>query len=172
MVGHAPPDPPQDVRCLTSGAAPLIVYAFRRVRSTSTDAFHTGDAGRAGVPLPSEAVHRTSPSDVPPRIKRERVPTCTLEPPWCDGRDALPPDARQDVRCLTSGAAPLIVYAFRRVLCSTSTDAFHTGDAGRAGVPLPSEAVHRTSPSDGPPRIKRERVTTGSKGVDKKTAID
>ena len=130
-------DARQDVRWLTSGAAPLIVYAFRRVRrSTSTDAFHTGGAGRAGVPLPSEAVHRTSPSDGPPRIKRERVPTCTLEPPWCDGRDALPRDARQDVRWLTSGAAPLIVYAFRRVRRSTSTDAFHTGDVGRAGVPL------------------------------------
>ena len=60
------------------------------------------------------------------------------------GEDALPPDPRQDVRWLTSGAAPLIVYAFRRVRRSTSTDAFHTGDAGRAGVPLPSEAVHRT----------------------------
>jgi hypothetical protein len=64
--------------------------------------------------------------------------------PWCDGRDALPRDARQDVRWLTSGVAPLIVYAFRRVRRSTSTDAFHNCDAGRAGVPLPSEAVHRT----------------------------
>jgi hypothetical protein len=41
---------------VTSGAAPLIVYAFRRVRRrTSTDAFQTCDAGRAGVHLPSEA---------------------------------------------------------------------------------------------------------------------
>jgi hypothetical protein len=50
---------------VTSGAAPLIVYAFRRVRrGTATDAFETCDAGRARVLLPSEAVHRTSPSDV------------------------------------------------------------------------------------------------------------
>src|ERR1700731_982966 len=41
---------------VTSGAAPLIVYAFRRVRRrTSTEAFQTCDAGRAGVHLPSEA---------------------------------------------------------------------------------------------------------------------
>src|SRR5260370_42279795 len=41
---------------VTSGTAPLIVYAFRRVRRrTSTDAFQTCDAGRAQVHLPSEA---------------------------------------------------------------------------------------------------------------------
>src|SRR6202011_3300699 len=41
---------------VTSGAAPLIVYAFRRVRRrTSTEAFQTCDAGRARVHLPSEA---------------------------------------------------------------------------------------------------------------------
>ena len=50
---------------------------------------------------------------------------------------------------VTSGAAPLIVYAFRRVRRRTSTDAFQTCDAGRAGVHLPSEAgtpdmTHRT----------------------------
>ena len=64
---------------VTSRAAPLIVCAFRRVRrSTSTDAFQTCDAGRAGVHLPSEAVHQTRPSDVLTRIKRERVPTYTV----------------------------------------------------------------------------------------------
>src|ERR1700732_4306262 len=57
-----------------------------------------------------------------------------------DGRDALPRDPRQDVRWLSSGAAPLIVYAFRRVRRSTSTEAFQTCDAGRARVQLPSEA--------------------------------
>jgi hypothetical protein len=57
-----------------------------------------------------------------------------------DGRDALPRDPRQDVRWLISGAAPLIVYAFRRVRRSTSTEAFQTCDAGRARVQLPSEA--------------------------------
>jgi len=54
-----PRDPRQDVRWLRSGAAPLIVSTFRRVRrSTSTDAFQTCDAcdaGRAGVHLPWEA---------------------------------------------------------------------------------------------------------------------
>ncbi len=50
---------------------------------------------------------------------------------------------------VTSGAAPLIVYAFRRVRRRTSTGAFQTCDAGRAGVHLPSEAgtpdmTHRT----------------------------
>jgi hypothetical protein len=54
--------------------------------------------------------------------------------------DALPRDPRQEVRWLTSGAAPLIVYGFRRVRRRTSTDAFQTCDAGRAGVQLPSEA--------------------------------
>ena len=54
-----------------------------------------------------------------------------------DGRDALPRNPRQDVRWLSSGAAPLIVYTFRR---RTSTEAFQTCDAGRAGVHLPSEA--------------------------------
>jgi hypothetical protein len=62
------------------------------------------------------------------------------------GRDALPSDPRQDVRWLTLGAAPPIVCTFRRVRRSTSTDAFQTCDAGRAGVPLPSEAVQRTRP--------------------------
>src|ERR1700732_1882268 len=57
-----------------------------------------------------------------------------------DGRDALPRDPRQDVRWLSSGAAPLIVFAFRRVRHRTSTDAFQTCDAGRARVQLPSEA--------------------------------
>ncbi len=55
------------------------------------------------------------------------------------GRDALPRDPRQDVRWLSSGAAPLIVYAFRRVRRRTSTDAFQTCDAGRARVQLRSE---------------------------------
>ena len=43
---------------------PLIVSAFRRVRdSTSTNAFQTGDAGRAGVHLPRRQV------DVPPGVE-------------------------------------------------------------------------------------------------------
>ena len=55
-----PRDPRQDVRWLRLGAPPLIGYAFRRVRrSTSTDAFQTCDVGRARVHLPSEAVHGT-----------------------------------------------------------------------------------------------------------------
>ena len=54
---------------------------------------------------------------------------------------------RHDVRRLTSGAAPLIVCTFRRVRRGTSTDAFQTCDAGRAGVHLPSETVQRTRPS-------------------------
>jgi hypothetical protein len=62
----------------------------------------------------------------------------------CDGRDALPREPPQDVRWLSSGAAPLVVYAFRRVRRGTSTDAFETCDTGRAGVHLPSKAVHRT----------------------------
>ena len=63
---------------VTSGAAPLIVCAFRRVRrSTFTDAFQTCDAGRAGVHLPSEAVHRTRPAEVLTWITRERFP-CTV----------------------------------------------------------------------------------------------
>jgi hypothetical protein len=57
-----------------------------------------------------------------------------------DGRDALPRDPRQDVRWLISGAAPFIVYAFRRVRRRTSTEAFQTCHAGRARVQLPSEA--------------------------------
>jgi hypothetical protein len=77
-----------------------------------------------------------------------------------DGRDALPSDPRQNVGWLTPGAAPLIVCTFRRVRRSTSTEAFQTFDAGRAGVPLPSEAVHRTRPSDVLTRIARERVPT------------
>src|ERR1700730_11244837 len=56
-----------------------------------------------------------------------------------DGRDALPRDPRQDVRWLSPGATPLIVYALRRVRRSTSTDAFQSRDAGRARVHLPSE---------------------------------
>jgi hypothetical protein len=64
---------------VTSGAAPLIVSAFRRVRrSTSTNAFQTRAAGRAGAHRPSEAVHRPSPVDLLTRIKQERVPTGTV----------------------------------------------------------------------------------------------
>jgi hypothetical protein len=59
---------------------------------------------------------------------------------WSDGRDALPRDPRQDVQWLSSGAALLIVYAFRRVRRRTSADAFQTCDAGRARVHLRSEA--------------------------------
>jgi hypothetical protein len=53
-----------------------------------------------------------------------------------DGRDAHPHDPRQDVRWLTSGAAPSIVCAFRRVRRRTFTDAFQRCDAGRARVQL------------------------------------
>src|SRR5271165_2734118 len=61
---------------VTSGAAPLIVYAFGRVRRrTSTDAFQTCNAGRAGAYRPSEALQPTRSSDVLPRIAREHVPT-------------------------------------------------------------------------------------------------
>jgi hypothetical protein len=63
---------------------------------------------------------------------------------------------------VTSGAAPLIVYAFRRVRRITSTAAFLTCYAGRARVHLASEAVHRTWPSDFLTRIKRERAPTGT----------
>jgi hypothetical protein len=59
-----------------------------------------------------------------------------------NGRDALPRE-RDQTSAVTSGAAPLGVSAFRRVRRSTSTEAFQTGDAGRAEVQLPSEAVHR-----------------------------
>jgi hypothetical protein len=81
---------------------------------------------------------------------RGRIDSVSAKRPWfddlirrcrCDGRDALPRDPRQDVRWLTSGAAPLIVYEFRRVRRRTSTDAFQMRDAGRAGVQLPSEAA-------------------------------
>ena len=61
-----------------------------------------------------------------------------------DGRDALPRDPRQDFRWLTAGAAPLIVYAVRRVRRRTSTDACQPCDAGRAGMHLPFELVRRT----------------------------
>jgi hypothetical protein len=87
---------------VTSGAAPLIVCAFRRVRrGTSTEAFQTGDAGRARVQLPSEAgtpdmasghadadqagAHpyqhrfagtRSRHATQLPRRRRERIPTC------------------------------------------------------------------------------------------------
>jgi len=74
--------------------------------------------------------------------------------------DALPLDPRQDVSWLTSGATPLIVCAFRCVRRRTSTDAFQTRDAGRAGVHLSSEALHLTWPADVLPRIERERVPT------------
>jgi hypothetical protein len=46
----------------TSGAAPLIVSASGAARPQGR--FQTGDAGRASMQLPSEAVHRTSPPDV------------------------------------------------------------------------------------------------------------
>ncbi len=45
---------------------------------------------------------------------------------------------------VSSGAAPLIVCAFRRVRRRTSTDAFQACDAGRAGVHPPSAALYRT----------------------------
>ena len=91
---------------------------------------------------------------LPPRLSTTQFPSitdsqCSVRwglPPhcWCAlsgaRRDALPRDPRRDVRWLSSGAAPLIGYAFRRVRRSTSTDAFQTCDAGRAGVHLPSEA--------------------------------
>src|SRR5271157_5324557 len=91
---------------------------------------------------------------LPPRLSTTQFPSttdsqCSVRwglPPhcWCAlsgaRRDALPRDPRQDVRWLRSGAAPLMVSAFRRVRRSTSTDAFQTCEAGRAGVHLPSEA--------------------------------
>jgi len=71
---------------------------------------------------------------LPPRLSTTQFPSttdsqCSVRwglPPhgWCAlsgaRRDALPRDARQDVRWLTSGVAPLIVYAFRRVRRSQS----------------------------------------------------
>ncbi len=43
----------------------------------------TCNAGRAGVHLPSKALHRTRPSDVLRRIARERVPTVQRHPRRC-----------------------------------------------------------------------------------------
>jgi hypothetical protein len=73
-----------DCPIMTSGAAPLIVDGFRRVRrSTFTEGaiteraeYHrveTSSAGRAGAHRPSEAQHPTRSSEVLPRIARERV---------------------------------------------------------------------------------------------------
>src|SRR5271157_1578633 len=81
----------------TSGAAPLIVDGFRRVRrSTFTEGaimerntigtrerawqkrqrrVETCNARRAGAHRPSEALHPTRSSGELPRIARERVPT-------------------------------------------------------------------------------------------------
>ena len=78
-----------------------------------------------------------------------------------NGRDALPRDPRHDGRWLSSGAAPLMVYAFRRVRRSTSTDA-----CSRRATPDAPECiyrrrrVHRTRPSDVLTRITWERVPT------------
>jgi hypothetical protein len=78
-----------------------------------------------------------------------------------NGRDALPCDPRHDGRWLSSGAAPLMVYAFRRVRRSTSTDA-----RSRPATPDAPECiyrrrrVHRTRPSNVMTRITRERVPT------------
>ena len=91
-----------DCPITTSGAAPLILDGFRRVRrstftegaimeraeynrhsrarvaETAKDASRHAtpcNAGRAGAHRPSEALHPTRSSDVLPRIARERVPT-------------------------------------------------------------------------------------------------
>jgi hypothetical protein len=79
---------------VTSGAAPLIVSAFRRVRrSTSTDAFQTGDAGRARVHLQSASIIRGGTPNMTigrlTRIKRERVPTCTVARKRVPGRRGI-----------------------------------------------------------------------------------
>ena len=59
-----------------SGRATLRHSGRARSAETPRDAFQTCDAGRAGAHLRSETVHRRCPSDMLPRIKRERVPTC------------------------------------------------------------------------------------------------
>ena len=63
--GRAPTRTAAGRLLVTSGAAFLIVSAFRRVRrSTSTDALQTCGPGRAGVQLLAEALHVTGPSDL------------------------------------------------------------------------------------------------------------
>src|SRR5271166_5687013 len=82
--------------------------------------------------------------------------------PSCDGRDALPRDARQDVRWITSGAAPLIVYTFRRVrrqhvhrrlphMRRQTRRSAATIGGGTADMTVGRAAV---------PRIERQRVPT------------
>jgi hypothetical protein len=80
LMGRAPARSAARRPMVTSGAAPLIVYAFRRVRRrTTTDAFETRDAGRARVHLPSEAgtpdmtIGRAEAERVPPAPAAERL---------------------------------------------------------------------------------------------------
>jgi len=63
---------------------------------------------------------------------------------------------------VSSGAASVIVCAFRRVRRSPPSDAFQTCDAGRAREHLLFEAVHRIRPLHVLMRIERERVPTRS----------
>src|SRR5271165_4214147 len=64
-----------------SGAAPPMVDTLRRVRRcTSGTRLWTCDAGRARTRIRSEALHQRLPSDVLPRIARERVPTAPPAP--------------------------------------------------------------------------------------------
>src|SRR5271165_2492284 len=94
-----------------SVAVPPMVDTLRRVRRcTSGTRLWTCDAGRARKRIRSEALHQRLPSDVLPRIARERVPTAPpaalhLRLP----SDVLPLIARQRVP-----AAPPAPNAKRR----------------------------------------------------------
>ena len=70
-------------------------------------------------------------SELPPSGGRDALP------------DALPRDPRQDVRWLSSGAAPLIVDAFRRVRRGTSTDVLV--DDRTSGRVISGNILHRKS---------------------------
>src|SRR5271166_5719864 len=71
-----PRDPRQHVRWSCPVYPPPMVDALRRVRRrTSGTLLWTCGAGRAGTRIRSEALHQRLPSDILPRIARERVTT-------------------------------------------------------------------------------------------------
>src|SRR5271166_1141127 len=71
-----PRDPRQHIRWSCPVYPPPMVDALRRVRRrTSGTLLWTCGAGRAGTRIRSEALHQRLPSDILPRIARERVTT-------------------------------------------------------------------------------------------------
>ena len=148
--GRAPARTAVDCPITTSGAAPLIVDGFRRVRrSTFTE----------GAIMERAEYHRHSRARMAETAK-DASRHATPAPGRAPARTAV------DCPITTSGAAPLIVDGFRRVRRSTFTEGAIMERAqynrhSRARMAETAKDASRHATPDAPERVDPRRRRTG-----------